>query len=102
MAATSRPRLSAQTASLAWLRCHGLCEACGELGSAWHHVFPQGKWPELADELENVIGSCERCHERHHTATERFPRRVCRRAEALADDRMLGYLDRTYGPKEAG
>jgi hypothetical protein len=94
-----KPRLHLETATAAFDRnVGGRCECgCGRRAEQWHHVFRQQNWPELVDEVDNIVAVATYCHRRHTQAVERLPRSICHRAERLADERMLGHLDRTYG-----
>ena len=94
----TRPRLTHDTASAAWERFGGHCACgCGRRADEWHHIFDQQRFPELVDEIDNIVAVARRCHEQHTQRTKLFARRVCRFAERLAvTPRMQDYLDRNY------
>ena len=93
-----KPRLSHETAYKALKRVDAKCECgCHQIAYQWHHVFPQNKWPELVDNIDNIVAVNIDCHARHTNAYKRFPRSICKRAEHLATtDKMRAYLDNTY------
>lgn len=89
-------RLCRTTAYRAYCE-HGDWCHCGAKGFDWHHVLPQGKFPELRNEVYNIIPICRDCHERHHNASKRLPRSVCAPVEALElSGAQLSYIERTY------
>ena len=90
-------RLSQESAEVAYWRSGGYCVACGGLATDHHHVFYTQRYPDLADDPDNLISLCRGCHANHHSGMRRIPRRLCRHAERLADEQMLGWLDRRYG-----
>lgn len=100
----SEVRISEKTRHIAWHRTGGLCaNACGRRAIDPHHVFPQSKWPDLADEPNNVVALCRHCHAAHHSGNpdERLPRRVARHAMLLVGpdregERRKAYLERYY------
>ena len=94
------PKLSEESAQIAYWRSGGYCAApkCGKQAVDNHHIFYTQAFPELADEPDNVIALCRRCHADHHAASHRLPRSVCKVAERLASTpRMEDWLDRRYG-----
>ena len=100
MARKPKPRLSKESAEVAWWRWGSHCAVpdCTETATEWHHCFAQQKYPELADTPDNIIPLCSKCHAKHTAAMKRIPRSCCRYAEKLAtDDHMVAYLERTYG-----
>lgn len=41
------------------------CEVCGKPISDIHHILGKGKYPELKNEITNLIGLCRECHEKY-------------------------------------
>ena len=102
-----KPRLSKESAEIAWWRWGSHCAVptCTEEATEWHHCFSQQqamKWgmPELIDDPNNLIPCCSKHHAKHTAAMLRLPRSCCRYAEPLAvTDQMRDYLARYYGRK---
>jgi 5-methylcytosine-specific restriction endonuclease McrA len=40
----------------------GLCEICGKIGNASHHIFSKKAFPHLRFDLKNLIWVCFFCH----------------------------------------
>lgn len=38
------------------------CQRCPERGWDVAHILPKGRYPELRDELKNMVTLCRRCH----------------------------------------
>jgi hypothetical protein len=97
-----KPKLSKESAEVAYERSEGDCVNCLDPATSYHHIFYQTRWPELVDDPDNVIALCDWCHANHHAASHRLPRSVCGLAEALATtEAMEDWLDRIYGVREA-
>ena len=41
-------------------------KAGGKLKLNAHHIYPKGKYPQMAFKLKNGICLCERCHKNYH------------------------------------
>jgi hypothetical protein len=102
----AKPRLSQESAMIALERFHPLglpfmpciC-GCGARSQEWHHVFDQNRYPELADDPDNIVPVAARCHADHTSAKRRLPRFACRYAERLAvTPQMENHLARHYLP----
>lgn len=58
-------------------RQHGRCNYCGkELPDVWdmHHLKPVRTNPDLAFDVNNVVGLCPQCHKQVHREMEKMPR----------------------------
>lgn len=64
-----------------------------------HHIFEVKHFPELVDEPNNVVAIARYCHDNHHAAFRRLPRKITRHAALLAegDPPMEAYLRSHYG-----
>ena len=91
-------QVSQKTRRIAWHRTGGFCACgCGRLAEDPHHIFYRQHHPELIDVADNIVPLARICHENHHAASKRLPRKVCRHAEHLAVTfPMMAFLDRTY------
>jgi len=47
-------------------RDNKICQVCGNLGEASHHLFPKSKHPELMFNLNNGITLCQKHHAEIH------------------------------------
>src|ERR1039457_3372305 len=100
-----KPWMSAETRDIAFWRSGGYC-ACGcgkpvepDNPACFHHVLPKGtgKWPELADEPDNVVALAVDCHANQEAGSKRLSRKVIASAERLAvTPQMKSFLARTY------
>jgi 5-methylcytosine-specific restriction endonuclease McrA len=63
-----------------------------------HHVLYTQRFPELADDPDNVVALCRQCHADHHAASHRLPRKIARHAALLAEGspQRLSFIERTY------
>jgi 5-methylcytosine-specific restriction endonuclease McrA len=57
---------------------------CGGRATSHHHIWPQSKYPDLADEPANLLSLCAKCHMDHHSWAKRIPRSLVKHAEHLA------------------
>lgn len=90
--------LRPETRAAAFARSGGRCVRCGKRATQAHHIWPRQRWPKLVDVAENVVGLCQRCHERHELAVERLPRSCLPDCATglVVDGRMASYIERTY------
>lgn len=83
---------------------HG-CRKCGTWSVELHHLLPRSKFSKrnkvLQDDRDNSIPLCHRCHQDHHTTTNRVPRELLTEAELafLHEHIHPGWVDKWY-PEE--
>jgi 5-methylcytosine-specific restriction endonuclease McrA len=75
----------------------GLCPVCDRYLTTLqvHHILPQSKWPEHAENLENMVALHPHCHANHEAASRRI-RQSELREETLTWVRSLGGLEALY------
>lgn len=100
-------QMSSETRAAAMKRDGNRCRCCGRRATTVHHIWPRTRWPQLADEEDNLISANWKCHQRHETAFERFKvevvleqaERVIAKVKRDGDGyvpSMRSYLRRTY------
>ena len=93
----TKPRLSQESAEAAFWRSGGVCAVCHGRATSHHHIFPQTKYPELADEPDNLVSLCANCHLNHHSWAKRIPRNLVKDAEHLAKTgSQQRFLEKNY------
>ncbi len=42
-----------------------LCEVCQQKAVDIHHILGKGKYPELTNDVNNLIALCRKCHDKY-------------------------------------
>jgi 5-methylcytosine-specific restriction endonuclease McrA len=66
------PRPERYERSLAMRRSNELCIVCDKPARDLHHVLPVRHFPELVNEVENLVAMCRPCHMNHESAFRRI------------------------------